>query len=118
MTRPRIVSSVAYAASWRSNARQAAPIERAAQSLILAGSTRITPIGRSSRSCELGCLSCSPSVRLVEVAALQQVEVAVVVLDVEVELEVVLDDLGRDVALRPGVVGEGQHDEVRVLPVD
>ena len=53
------------------------------------------------------------SVRLVEVAALQEVEVAVVVLDAVVELQVVLHDLGRGVALRPGVVGEREDDEAR-----
>src|SRR5436305_14672282 len=116
MTRPRIASSPEYAASCRSKARHAAPIDRAAQSVMRAGSARITPttdsmpilVGRRWRS----------SVRLVEVAALQQVEVAVIVLDVEVQLQVVLDDLGRGVALRPRVVGEGEHDEVRVLAVD
>src|SRR3979409_2353667 len=106
MTRPRMASNPAYAAIWRSKARQAAPIERAAQSVTLAGSARITPMPRSSvrRS----------SVRVVEVAALQQVEVSEVVLDAVVELEVVLDDLGRRVALRARVVGKREDDQLRV----
>src|SRR5690349_21458761 len=115
MTSPRIVSRPAYATSCRSKARQAAPIERDAQSVIRAGSARITPTGGL-----LGCGSSSwaPLVRLVEVAALQQREVPEVVPDVEVELEVVLDDLGRRVALRAGVVGEGEHHELGVLAAD
>src|SRR6266566_192697 len=99
MTNPRIARSAAYAASWRSNARHAAPIERAAQSVMRAGSARITPMPAPRRPAESGS-STSSSVRLVEVAALQQVEVAEVVLDVEMQLEVVLHDLGRRVALR------------------
>src|SRR4051794_11403219 len=99
-----MASKPAYAASWRSKARQAAPIERAAQSVIRAGSARITPTAgpRLERIGE----SSSSSVRLVEVAALQQLEVAVIVLDVEMQLQVVLDDLGRGIALGPGVVGK------------
>src|SRR3972149_2276077 len=54
------------------------------------------------------------SVRLVIVAALEKVEVPVVLLDPVVQLQVVLDDLGRGVALRPGVVREGQDREFRV----
>src|SRR5262245_17482017 len=103
MIRPIVPSSAAYAASCRSKARHAAPIERAAQSLTRAGSARITPIGRPPLLA---------SVRLVEVAALQEVEVAVVVLDSVVELEEVLHDLGAGVALRPGVIGERQDDEL------
>src|SRR6478672_3756058 len=117
ITSPRMASSAAYAASCRSNARQAAPIERAARSVIRAGSARITPMAGPRGRVGSGS-STSASVRLVEVAALQQVEVAVVVLDVEVQLKVVLHDLGGRVALRPRIVGEGQDNEVRVLPRD
>src|SRR5712675_3068405 len=106
MTSPRIASSPAYAASCRSKARQAAPMERAAQSVTLAGSARITPMPRSSAG--------RSSVRVVEVAALQQVELAVVLLDAVMELQVVLDDLGGSVALRPRVVGKGEHDQLRI----
>src|SRR6266849_5820779 len=110
MTRPRMASNPAYAISWRSNARQAAPIDRAAQSLIRAGSTRITPmvgLRPGERRVGSGREARSSSVGLVEVAALQQVEIAVLVLDAEVELEEVLDDLRPGVAFRPRVVGEG-----------
>src|SRR6267142_2545070 len=115
MTRPRSARRPAYAASWRSNARQAAPIERAAQSDMRAGSTRITPIVGSRFAA--GSTS-SSSVGLVEVAALQEVEVAVIVLDVEMQLEVVLHDLRRGVALRSGVVGKREDDELGILAAD
>src|SRR5258705_8250040 len=77
---------------------------------------RITPMAWSGRASAGAWLAAS--VRLVEVAALQEEEVAVVVLDVEVQLQVVLDDLGRHVALGSGVVGEGEDDEIRVLARD
>src|SRR6478609_8437096 len=89
-----------YAMSSRSNARHAAPTDFAAQSETRA-SARITPIGRSR-----------PSIAPIEVAALEEVREPVVLLDPEVELEVVLHDLGRDVFLRPRVVRERQHDEL------
>src|SRR6476620_2743229 len=115
MTSPRMASSAAYAASCRSKARQAAPMERAAQSVIRAGSARITPMTGLRRRAGSRI---DPSVRLVEVAALEQVEVAVIVLDAEVHLQVILHDLRRGVALRPGIVGERQDHEARVLARD
>src|SRR6476661_5770613 len=86
MTRPMATSRPAYVMSCRSKARQAAPTDFAAQSETRA-SARITPIGRSR-----------PSIAPVEVAAFEEVREPVVLLDPEVELEVVLDDLGGDVA--------------------
>src|SRR5215213_1441534 len=59
-----------------------------------------------------------PSVALVEVAAFQQVWQPIILLDPEVELQVVLDDLRRHVALGPRVVGEGENDKVRVGRVE
>src|SRR5436190_21702484 len=97
MTNPRTARSAAYAASWRSNARQAAPIERAAQSVMRAGSARITPM---SRRLERRQPTSSSSVRLVEVAALEEVAQPEVLLDVEVELQEILHELRRRVALR------------------
>src|SRR5258705_284401 len=91
-------------------------VMRAAQSVIRAGSARITPMAWSGRASAGAWLAAS--VRLVEVAALQEEEVPVVVLDVEVQLEVVLDDLRGHVALRSGVVGEGEDDQIRVLARD
>src|ERR1044072_5914329 len=114
MTRPRIARRPAYATSWRSNARQAAPIEREAQSDIRAGSTRLTPIVNQCRVVRRR-IDGSSSVRLVEVASLEEREVPIVVLDGEVELELVLHDLRGGVALRPRVVGEGEDDELGVL---
>ena len=82
------------------------PTDRAAQS----EARPVRPASR--RESEDRCSR--PSVALVEVAALEQVAVAVVLLDVVVQLEEVLHDLRRRVALRPRVVGEGQDDELRV----
>ena len=44
MTRPIAARSPAYVVSWRSNARQTAPMDLAAQSVTRAGSARMTPI--------------------------------------------------------------------------
>src|SRR6476660_9360277 len=107
MTRPMADSSPAYVASWMSKARHAAPTDLAAQSVTRAGSARITPIG----CCPLPCGR--SSVAPVEVAPPEQVEVAVFVLDAEVELEEVLHDLRRGIPLRARVIRECQHDEVR-----
>src|SRR6476661_3724608 len=103
MTRPIAASRPAYVVSWRSNARQTAPTDLAAQSVTRAGSARMTPIRLS--------------VALVEVAALEEVEVPVVVLDAVVELEEVLHDLGRGVALRARVVRERDELGVALLKV-
>src|SRR5215210_6615825 len=108
---PTAASSAAYAISWRSNDRHAAPIERAVHCEKRAGSARMTPIRRSSR---FGGRSRRTSVAVVEVAALEERLEAVILLDPEVQLHEVLDDLGRGVALRPGVVGEREHDELGI----
>src|SRR5262245_57192670 len=116
MTRPTARSRPAYVVSWRSNARHAAPTDLAAQSETRAGSARITPIG----ACPLGpgfVRSC-PSVALVEVAASQQLREPVILLDPEVELQVVLHDLGGHVADRARVIGEGKDDQRRVGGVE
>src|SRR5262245_39094940 len=104
ITSPTATSSPAYVISWRSKARHAAPTDLAAQSLTRAGSARITPMDRPV----------APSVALVEVAALEELRKSVILLDPEVELQVVLDDLGGDIPDRPRVVRKGQDDELRV----
>src|SRR5262245_18424187 len=53
-------------------------------------------------------------VHAVEVAALEQANQAVVLLDVVVELQVVLGDLGGGVALRARVVGQNEDRELRI----
>src|SRR3954468_24947543 len=105
MTSPIATSRAAYVVSWRSKARHAAPTDLAAQSVMRAGCARITPI--------------ASSVALVEVAALQEIRDAVVLLDVEMDLDEVLHDLRRGIADGPGVVGEGEDDELggRVLEI-
>src|SRR6476620_7295653 len=106
MTRPIAASRPAYVASWRSNARQAAPTDFAAQSVTRAGSARITPMRSRQRSID------GSSVALVEVAAAEEIEVPVIVLDPEMELQEVLHDLGAGVALGPRVIREGEDDQV------
>src|SRR5256885_5251182 len=59
-----------------------------------------------------------PSIALVEVAATQEIRDAEVLLDPEMELQEVLRDLRRGVALRAGVVGEGEHHQVGVRSCD
>src|SRR5690349_16288148 len=103
MTRPTATSRPAYVISCRSKARHAAPTDLAAQSLTRAGSARITPMDRARSS---SVARRSSSVALVEVAALQELREPVILLDPEMELEVVLHDLGGDVADGPRVVGE------------
>src|SRR6476659_77628 len=100
MTRPNTPSRAAYVVSCRSYARQTAPTDRAVTSAKRLGSARITRM--------VGVL-----VALVVGAADQEVAVEVVLLDVEVELQERLRDLGGCVADRTRIVDERQENEVR-----
>src|ERR1700690_173645 len=90
ISRPKKTRMPAYSSSWTSKMPHTAPADRVAQVWTRAGSTRSAPI----------------SVGPVEVAGLEQIGQAQVLLYAVVHLQEVLDDLGRRVADGPRVLDE------------
>src|SRR5438045_1881130 len=90
MTRPIAVSRTAYTVICRSYARHAVVTERDAQSVTRAGSARRTPIRPALRKVLASDFRSDSgrvaSVALIEVAAMEKVRKAVVVLDPEMKL--------------------------------